>query len=107
VTRPKDLETARKLVALSLFNDSAAEASVAHRQARRLIAKHGLSFDELFTAHGQPLSLQDMMAMGDKVKDVVNTIKGAVSDPDVQRGVGSLVDLFKSGQEIARKVRGR
>ena len=38
---------------------------------------------------------------------VVDKLKAAVVDPDVQSGVKSLVDLFKAGQEISKKVRGR
>jgi hypothetical protein len=99
--RSKDLDQARSLLAGALSNENDPEALAKFKLLRKGIAKHGFTLSELVTApDGKTISLADLMAAGDKVR-------AAIVDPDFQKGVTSLVDLFKSGQEVVKKVRGK
>ncbi len=100
--RAKDVETARSLLAGFTANDNEHEALAKYRQYRTLVVRSELKLGELTTLdkNGQPISLQDLMALGDKVKSVA-------ADPDVKSFLGSLVELAKSGGEVVKKVRGR
>jgi hypothetical protein len=106
--RSKDLDQARSLLAGALSNENDPEALAKFKLLRKGIAKHGFTLSELVTSpDGKTMSLADLMAAGDKVKEVVGSVRAAIVDPDVQKGVTSLVDLFKSGQEVVKKVRGK
>ena len=106
--RDSDLTRARAFLNTFSSNSADAEALTAFHEYRKTIKRHGFSLADLLTgSDGKPMGLQDLMSAMQKGGELVDKLKAAVVDPDVQSGVKSLVDLFKAGQEISKKVRGR
>ena len=93
-------DTVRKLVALSLFNSEAKEATEAFKKARALIKKHDIGQNDLFaTSSAAAWSIEDGLRFADKVREVVK-------DPDMQKvatagrdAVMGIVGLIKKARK--------
>jgi hypothetical protein len=89
----------RKLVALSLFNDSAAERASAHKKAVALIKKHSIGQGDLFaTSNASAWSIDDALRFSGKVRDVL-------ADPEVQKTVAAGKDLALGVVSLFKKAK--
>jgi hypothetical protein len=95
------LDLVRKLVALSLFNDSAAERISAHKKAVALIRKHGIGQGDLFaTSSAAQWSIDDALRFSSKVRDIL-------ADPEVQKTAAAGRDLAKGVIDLFRKAKSK
>ena len=93
------IDTVRKLVALSLFNDSPAERTSAHKKAVALIKKHDIGQGNLFsTTSAAAWSLEDGLRFADKVREVAK-------DPDVQKVASAGKELAMGVVSLFKKVK--
>lgn len=95
------LALVRKLVALSLFNDSAAERVSAHKKAVALIKKHSIGQGDLFsTSSAAAWSIEDGLRFADKVREVVK-------DPDMQKVASAGRDAVMGLVGLIKKAKGK
>lgn len=110
--RPAALDAVRKLVALSLFNDSDGESHSANDKARALLKKHRIGLEELLggRAASDAWGPADMMRFVSQVHDggadLFARAQAFVSHPDTQKAIEvgkNLWDLGKRGVEALQK----
>jgi len=99
------IDTARKLIAASLYNSESKEALSFYRQARALIKKHDIGQGDFFgTAPGaKAWDLDDFMRAGDKVRDVIAMAK----DPEVQKTVAAVKDVADGVLNLIKRAKKR
>ena len=95
------IDLCRKLVALSLFNDSPAERISAHKKAVALIKKHDIGQGALFsTSSAAAWSIEDGLRFADKVREVVK-------DEDVQKVASAGRDAVMGIVGLIKKARSK